>query len=273
MDFSITPSELDDLNRIIAFLAVRDIKALTPQALHERAGLLRADLLILLGGITTPDFACLVANAWKAGLSKHLVVVGGTGHSTQNLRANVAAHPLFSAIPCEGRPEADILTDLLADFYHIDRKHILVENESTNCGNNATLALEIIRKANLSAKSAILVQDPVMQCRSLESFRYQWRKQLTRFYGFAPAIPFLSIDQGPVHFADSSHGSYYKMQAFLELVMGEIPRLRDDENGYGPKGHGFIGHVEIPQAVEEAFLRLAQQHPEWIRSKWQPNNS
>lgn len=30
---------------------------------------------------------------------------------------------------------------------------------------------------------------------------------------------------------------------------GEIPRLRDDVNGYGPKGKKFIAHVNIPDKV------------------------
>lgn len=35
--------------------------------------------------------------------------------------------------------------------------------------------------------------------------------------------------------------------------MGEIPRLRDDENGYGPNGKNFIAHVNIPDEIKEAY--------------------
>lgn len=45
-------------------------------------------------------------------------------------------------------------------------------------------------------------------------------------------------------------------QRFYDLLMGEIPRLRDDGNGYGPKGRGFIAHVDIPDDVEAAWTRL-----------------
>lgn len=38
--------------------------------------------------------------------------------------------------------------------------------------------------------------------------------------------------------------------------MGEIPRLRDDADGYGPNGRGFIAHVDIPPEVEAAFAEL-----------------
>lgn len=68
-------------------------------------------------------------------------------------------------------------------------------------------------------------------------------------------------------FLDSAHEQYYKMNGFLDLVMGEIPRLRDDENGYGPNGHGFFGHVEIPEPVLAAFDRLVQKYAQHVRPK------
>jgi hypothetical protein len=48
--------------------------------------------------------------------------------------------------------------------------------------------------------------------------------------------------------------------------MGEIPRLRDvAPSGYGPKGKGFIVHVDIPEAVENAYERLAAALPHITR--------
>lgn len=47
--------------------------------------------------------------------------------------------------------------------------------------------------------------------------------------------------------------------------MGEIPRLNDDENGYGPRGKNFISHVDIPQDVKYAFEELKRRFPESIR--------
>ena len=47
--------------------------------------------------------------------------------------------------------------------------------------------------------------------------------------------------------------------------MGEIPRLRDDEAGYGPRGKHFIAHVEVPALVLAAFEQLRQQYPGLIR--------
>lgn len=57
----------------------------------------------------------------------------------------------------------------------------------------------------------------------------------------------------------------WRLPRFLGLVMGEIPRLRDDEEGYGPKGKGFIVHVDVPDEVEEAWKRIKDAEMEWER--------
>ena len=43
---------------------------------------------------------------------------------------------------------------------------------------------------------------------------------------------------------------------YVNLLMGEIPRLTDDENGYGPNGKNFIAHVDVSETVKIAFEEL-----------------
>ena len=45
-------------------------------------------------------------------------------------------------------------------------------------------------------------------------------------------------------------------ERYLELIMGEIPRLTDDVNGYGPCGKNFIAHVNVPKEIEEHYNML-----------------
>ncbi len=52
---------------------------------------------------------------------------------------------------------------------------------------------------------------------------------------------------------------------WVELVMGEVPRLRDDAQGYGPNGAGFHAHVDVPPDVETAYAALLAAHPQWGR--------
>jgi hypothetical protein len=35
--------------------------------------------------------------------------------------------------------------------------------------------------------------------------------------------------------------------------MGEIPRLKDDANGYRPNGKNFISHIDIPREIEKDY--------------------
>ena len=48
-------------------------------------------------------------------------------------------------------------------------------------------------------------------------------------------------------------------------MIDEIPRLTDDKDGYGPKGAGYIAHIDIPEDVKNAFLILKQIHGDKVR--------
>lgn len=53
-------------------------------------------------------------------------------------------------------------------------------------------------------------------------------------------------------------GGLWTVDRYLALVVGEIPRLRNDETGYGPRGRDFIVHVDFPPEVEAAWQILQQ---------------
>ena len=50
----------------------------------------------------------------------------------------------------------------------------------------------------------------------------------------------------------------WKMDRYIELLLGEIPRLSDNTEGYGPKGRDYIAHVDIPDEVQCAFEALVE---------------
>lgn len=51
----------------------------------------------------------------------------------------------------------------------------------------------------------------------------------------------------------------------MSLLLSEVPRLRDDAQGYGPKGRGFIAHVDLPEEVGAAWQRLAERYAHLLR--------
>ena len=64
---------------------------------------------------------------------------------------------------------------------------------------------------------------------------------------------------------ESTVWGMWDIERYISLLLGEIPRLRDDECGYGPKGKCYIAHVDIPDKVEEAFLYLQARYSELVR--------
>jgi len=141
---AVTQDQADDLNVVASFLACRDVERLDRQELKRRYGLNQAGLLILLGN-SIPYVAEQAARAYKEGLAARLMIAGGEGHSTEYLRENIRNHPRYRSVEVEGRPEADILLDILAGYLGIERGDVLLENRSTNCGANAREALRVLR--------------------------------------------------------------------------------------------------------------------------------
>ena len=243
-----------DIKTIAHYLARRDEK---PS---------KADLLILLGN-SHLDVMEEAAKFYHQKIAKKIMVAGGKGHSTPYLALNVKNHPKYfdvnignrskseifndieklnrpeknnsKDILSNYRPEADILKDILLTHLGINSEDILIENTSTNCGSNAVNALKVLKENNLSITSVLLMQDPTMQQRTHACFQREWKKENVFFISYAAFIPNLE-----------------NTERFLSLIMGEIKRLRDAPDGYGPKGLNFIDSVEIPESVLEAYSRL-----------------
>ncbi len=46
--------------------------------------------------------------------------------------------------------------------------------------------------------------------------------------------------------------------ATLGLLLGELPRLQDTPEGYGPRGKDFISHVTFPPEILDAWRQLRE---------------
>lgn len=57
----------------------------------------------------------------------------------------------------------------------------------------------------------------------------------------------------------------WDIDRYITLLMGEIPKLTDDENGYGPKGTSYIAHIDILEDIKNAFLSLKQIYGDKVR--------
>ncbi|WP_219846662.1 YdcF family protein [Salinibacter sp. 10B] len=246
----------EDLTTIASFLAASDLPELSSSAVASVTGRPRADLLLLLGNAVLPTIE-VVAKGMQTGVARRLLIVGGNGHSTVHLREAVREASQYENVVVEGRAEAEILEDLLVNVHGLDDSNILTETESTNCGDNAEHAHALLQKRDLAPQNIILVQDPTMQRRTWASFRRVWgRDGPAQFYNCPPFVPAIRSDGGTLAFEGPDRAGLWTMERFVSLVMGEIPRLRNDTDGYGPRGRGYIVAVDIPASVEAAYQRL-----------------
>ncbi|MGY5956971.1 YdcF family protein [Kosakonia sp. BK9b] len=215
----------------------------------------RADVVILAGNAVIPtiDAACALAAAQQT----PLLISGGVGHSTTFLYSAIARHPRYNKLSTTGRSEAAILADIARQFWQIDDQQILVEDKSTNCGENARFSVDMLLTQGMKPKTAMIVQDPTMQRRTLATFarvsqHCEAAPHWLSWPGFTPQL--INTPDG-VTFQPRQRG-LWAVERYLSLILGEVPRLRDDVNGYGPNGRDFLVHVDFPDAVEQAWQVL-----------------
>lgn len=240
------------VNKIGQFLAVRDISKLDSKELEKTAGLKKVDVLVLLGNSIPYTIKCAI-EAYENNLCDKILINGGIGHSTQILRDEIRKDSTFNSIEVENRAEADIFFDIMTQIYNIDPNKIIIENKSTNCGDNAKKAVEILNDSHVSYNSLLLIQDPTMQLRTYASFLKYINAEKVKLINYAPFIPNINNE---LKLINKEVNGIWNEQRYFELLMGEIPRLKDDEHGYGPKGKDFIAHVDIPTEIEEDYKLL-----------------
>lgn len=249
--------EARDLNELGAFLGIRDVPELTREALRARLCAEQADVMVLFGG----SILCggdVLAGAMREGVARHYAIVGGEGHTTQALRDRMRAW--LPGWDTAGLPEARLFAGYLRRRYGLTPD--LLECESTNCGNNITNLLALLRARGIAARSFILTQDASMQRRMDAGLRkHAPGAAIVNYAAYAAQVV---SENGELRYARDIPGMW-PVARYRSLLMGEIPRLRDDAAGYGPNGRGFIAHVEIPAQVDEAFARLCAAHGDEVR--------
>lgn len=263
MEPNIERATASDVNIVAHFLAHQQVSDL---ALH-----LSVDCLTICASAVLYQATSLFqALQHRPDLTKTLVLCGGIGHSTPLIYQAVSRHSTYRTVASdiEGLPEARVLEKILITFFDVKKItsqgcRILVEDQSTNCGANASKTRELLERSGIETpKSMIIVQDPTMALRTVASFQKVYQ-DLTIDIKSAPIfIPSVADDRpdwpmrwdigamGIEHQNDLKVprnsdmqvgrprlevGELWEQERFLDLIIGEVPRLRDDEEGYGPQ--------------------------------------
>ena len=237
-----------EINTLVDFCARRDVPVLSRDAAEQAAGG-RIDVAILFGGSILAG-GDVFARAVTDGVAERYLIVGGQGHSTGALREAMRHHLGWDDI--SGRTEASLFDRYLRERHGIATD--LLEHDSTNCGSNVRNALALLDARNVPRRRIVLIQDGTMQRRMDAGFRL-----------FAPdaRIVNYAAHRTPIELIDGELGfrtpplGMWAPGRYVSMLMGEIPRLTDDHNGYGPAGRGFIAHVDVPVEVGRAYRAIA----------------
>lgn len=238
----------DAINTLGDFCGKRDVSELSQEKLSEKYNIECADVMVLFGGSILAG-GDVLARAMKDKIAKKYIIVGGAGHTTETLRQKV--HQEYPQIETAGLPEAEVFQKYIQSVYDCEADYL--EKESTNCGNNITYLLKLLQENHITARNIILSQDASMQNRMDAGLRkYAKDIKIINYAAYSAKV----IQSGmELSYEREIHGMW-TIERYVNLLMGEIPRLTDDINGYGPKGKNFIAHVDIPEKVKVAFEEL-----------------
>jgi len=157
-----------------------------------------------------------------------LIFSGGLGNLTQGV---------FT------KPEADLFLEVALNM-GVPKEHIIVENKSTNTGENIRFTYQILQDKNIALKKMILVQKPYMERRTYATFKKQWPDaENVEIIVTSPKLDY-----------DEYFTTEIPKQLVLNTMIGDLQRVRE----YPKKG--FQIYQEIPDDIWEAYTTLVNEY-------------
>lgn len=187
---------------------------------HVNHTLKKSDCILVLGSHDT-RVAEYAADLWLEKWAPLLIMSGGLGRLTEGVWTETEADK-FARIAIEKG---------------VDPAALLIENKSTNTGENIILTQVLLQQKNLTPQSFIVVQKPYMERRSYATFKKHWPdKQLSVT---SPQIPFKEYATPQI-----------SLERVVHIMVGDLQRIKV----YAEKG--FQVHQEIPAHVWQAYEQL-----------------
>lgn len=214
---------------------------------------------LLIAGNSIPELTEAAAHFCQQKTEiTQVIFAGGIGHGTQRLIESIKKRgPEMSLTDWEKKSEAEITAALFNKYYPNHKLTFYLDTQSTNTGENAQFSRDLFTNEN-RPKTFWLVQDPLLQLRSYVTLLQEWTLSKEAIQPIPLEQPVLIGYNNAPQFANSAMNDWWSSEYFLSLVIGEIRRLQDNPNGYGPKGAGFIPHVDVPSEVIDSYQRCQQ---------------
>jgi uncharacterized SAM-binding protein YcdF (DUF218 family) len=139
-------------------------------------------------------------------------------------------------------PEADRFA-AIAIAMGVPRTSILIENRSTNTGENVQFTRDMLFARGLDPASFILVQKPYMERRTYATFKKVWPGK-----PILVTSPRMSLEQYLARYTDESLSA----DDAIGIMVGDLQRIREYP------ARGFQIPQQIPDEVWEAYLELVR---------------
>jgi len=184
---------------------------------HEPA---KADCILALGShdLRVADRA---AELYLEGWAPLVIMSGGLGNFTQDMWTETEADQ-FAAIAIKKGVPADA---------------VLIENKSTNTGENILFTKQLLKEKGLDPENFIVVQKPYMERRSYATFKKHWPDK-----NLLVTSPQISFDK----YATED----IPLDRVINIMIGDLQRIKL----YPAKG--FQIYQDIPVEVWSAYERL-----------------
>lgn len=184
--------------------------------------LVKSDCILALGSHDL-RVADRTAELYLQGFAPLVIMSGGLGNFTREIWSEKEADKFAAIAIQKGVPPDDIL----------------IENNSTNTGENILFTQRLLLEKGLDPQSFIVVQKPYMERRTYATFKKRWPgKKLT------VTSPQISFEEYPT--------SEIPMERVINIMVGDLQRIKM----YPEKG--FQIYQEIPKEIWEALEKLIQ---------------
>ena len=187
---------------------------------HVNHILKKSDCILALGSHDL-RVAERTAELYLQGYAPLVIMSGGLGNFTKELWTEKEADQ-FAAVAIEkGVPE----------------KNILIENNSSNTGENILFTQKLLAEKKLNPQTFIVVQKPYMERRSYATFKKHWPDK-----DLIVTSPEISFEQYPTN--------EISIEKVINIMVGDLQRIK-----FYPD-RGFQIYQEIPADVWSAYEKL-----------------
>jgi uncharacterized SAM-binding protein YcdF (DUF218 family) len=187
---------------------------------HTNDTLQKSDCIFALGSHDL-RVAERAAELYLQGWAPLVIMSGGLGNFTKEMWTEKEADK-FAAV---------------AIRMGVPKDAILIENKSTNTGENILFTQKLLEEKGLDPQSFIVVQKPYMERRSYATFKKHWSEKT-----LLVTSPQISFEEYPT--------DEITMEKVINIMVGDLQRIK----AYPEKG--FQIYQEIPTEIWDAYERL-----------------